>query len=1361
MIKPKIPAAEAQRLATLKGCQVLDTAIEQVFDNITALAANTCGTSFSLISLIDADRQWFKSAYGLEGVCETPRDISFCAHAILGPALMEVPDTLQDERFSDNPFVLDGPRLRFYAGMPLIMPDGQAIGTLCVLDRQPRYLSDWQRRALQLLAEQTATLLEARRQALREQTRDARFRLILDNALDAFILVDSRHRILEWNRQAERIFGWPAEEAIGQILSVLIMPAGGREMYEAAMPPAPRSGLPGCPNHVAEMTACRRDGATFPVELAVTSLEIEGGCVYSLSLRDLSATRRLETIRLDEKRILEQMAAGLPLDDILPELARMVEKHLPGGHCAIFQSQGGRLWPRVMDGLPFLYAEVLRTNGVAIAEGAGCCGTAAYRRVPVIIDDIANDPLCSDRSALALAGGLRACWAHPVLSARQASLGALGIYYKHCCKPDADEVDFIRRASHLASILMERDRIDLELQQARRQMEIALTAAHLGTWEWDPQTNEIRHSRNLPALLGLPPDRRLHTLKDFLRLVQREDTGKIQHAVREALASGQLQRVEFRISQAGLGQRWLSARGVAFAPQAGGATRLTGILVDVTERKQTEQALLESEEAYRTVVESLQEVVFRMDAEGRWVFLNAAWSQITGYGVHESIGKVFLDFVHPDDRQVSSTIFQSLVDGRQERYTHDVRYLNKDGSSRWIAVAARLLVDMHGQAMGCIGTLNDITQRKVAEDTMRLHERALASSSNGIVIVDMRLPDQPIIYTNTSFEKMTGYAAAESLGRNCRFLQAAERDQPQLAEIRQALHERRECRVTVRNYRKDGAPFWNELTLSPVKDAQGEVTHFIGIQSDITARKEVEEQLVQARHAAEAANRAKSEFLANISHEIRTPMNGIIGMTELTLQTLLDAEQRDNLELVRRSADSLLTLINDLLDFSKIEAGRLELEKVPFRLDELVEEITRSLRLRVNAGVCMKVHLEPGLDTPILGDRVRLGQVLINLLGNALKFTETGEVVLAVRAASQEEQQLTLHFSVRDTGIGISQDKVPHIFEAFTQADASTSRHYGGTGLGLAICARLVALMGGQIWVDSVAGKGSTFHFLARLGHLPVTDEQQAPVPHLTGKPSLPGRPLHILVAEDNETNQRLIVRLLENMGHRARIVGNGTEAVAAAGAAQFDLILMDVQMPQMNGIEATEAIREWEKTTKRHTPIIALTAHAMDTYRQRCLAAGMDDFLTKPIRLEALTLALGRWAAVSVQRAAAAVEAAAMDAPVDLQYLGDVFGHDRAAMREILHLFADSIQALHAAIHQASLAKDVQAIGRHAHQLKGSSANIGARALAQQAQVVERLARPGKGPAMPGMLMALEERVQQVVRFIEQWEATADGELQ
>jgi PAS domain S-box-containing protein len=499
----------------------------------------------------------------------------------------------------------------------------------------------------------------------------------------------------------------------------------------------------------------------------------------------------------------------------------------------------------------------------------------------------------------------------------------------------------------------------------------------------------------------------------------------------------------------------------------------------------------------------------------------------------------------------------------------------------------------------------------------------------------MRLTDAAgrVLRVNEAFCQIAGMSREQQEGRLFTEVFAPEDRARMLAGYQQRIEQgelRRQLERCVRF--QDGRTAWLELTVSELEGDEG--LRVLSVFRDITARKEAEAHLQAALARAESASRAKSEFLANMSHEIRTPMNGVLGMTELALGTKLAPEQRGYLDSARMSAQSLLALLNDILDLSKIEAGRLEIAAASFEPRRMVAEAVGMVEPAARQkGLQVSYQVTPDVPERLEGDAVRIRQVVLNLLGNAVKFTLRGGIELLLDCPERTRANLTLHCAVSDTGIGIPAGKLQSIFEPFSQADGSTTRRFGGTGLGLAISQRLVRLLGGRIWVQSQPGQGSRFEFTVLCAE--ARGGPPAAVAESKAEP-LEGRPLRILLVEDNAVNQMVTVRLLEKQGHRVEVAADGVAALKRLEQSDVELVLMDVQMPRMDGLEATRQIRARESGSSRRLPVLALTAHAMTGDAELCLAAGMDGYISKPVDGESLRAALARWAG---QPPASAVE--------------------------------------------------------------------------------------------------------------------------
>jgi len=806
----------------------------------------------------------------------------------------------------------------------------------------------------------------------------------------------------------------------------------------------------------------------------------------------------------------------------------------------------------------------------------------------------------------------------------------------------------------------------------------------------------------------------------------------------------------------------VSATAYPIRNSRGEVAAISVILRDISERKRTEEKIHEKESRFRMMADGCPALMWVTNAEGRVEFINRAYRELIGTPLDRVEGLNWEALIHPDDAQ---RYLQDCERALEERapLRSETRLRSAKGEWRWVATYAEPRFSPSGEFLGYVGLCPDITERKQVEEALRTSEEKFRQLAENIREVFWIMPPEldEIPYVSPAFEQVWG-RTRESLYKHpfswVESIHPDDRERAQMLLLRQMEGEQvlREYRIRT----PEGQEKWIRDRAFAIRDQMNRMVRIVGIAEEITEQKLYEAELIQAREAADVANHAKSEFLANMSHEIRTPMNGIIGMTELTLDTELDSTQREYLNAVKDSADALMTVINDILDFSKIEAGKLELAPVALSVRKCVGQAMKTLSVRAHEkNLELACSVPPDLADVVIGDPVRLRQVVLNLAGNAIKFTERGEVVLRVQMESLDADGMTLHFAISDTGIGIPLAKQKLIFQPFAQADTTTTRQYGGTGLGLSISARLIEMMGGRVWVESEVGKGSTFHFTAHFARAASTGSpgigadagilkdsrvlivddnhtnrqilrgnleywrmkcDAAPnaktalallrqanqagtpfglmivdcqMPEVDGfmlveevrrsagfadlatimltsggqrgdvqrckalgiaayliKPVLQSelldalvsvlgshaaaiqavpmarhaRPeqrkaLRVLMAEDNVVNQRLAIRMLEKQGHTVVPVDDGIKALAALEQGRFDLILMDVQMPFMDGVQATATIREKEKASGDHIPIIAMTAHAMSGDRQRFLESGMDGYVSKPVHQEEL----------------------------------------------------------------------------------------------------------------------------------------------
>lgn len=770
----------------------------------------------------------------------------------------------------------------------------------------------------------------------------------------------------------------------------------------------------------------------------------------------------------------------------------------------------------------------------------------------------------------------------------------------------------------------------------------------------------------------------------------------------------------------------------------------TGVIL---ERLQREVVL---EERYRDLFENANDMVYTQDLEGNITSLNRVGEQITGYDRKEAVKLNLVEMVAPEFRELAREMIRQNLTGAPVT-TYEVEIIARDGRHVPLEVSTRV-IHRGDEAVGVQGNARDITERRRSEQALRDSERRYRSLfERNLAGVYRSTLEGQILDCNEAFARAFGYASREEvLAQQAASLYLEVKDREAfLCPLREKGVV---TNLEIRTRRKDGSSVWLLENASLALDENGAPGLIEGTIIDITERKRADQAMREAKEAAEAANRAKSEFLANISHEIRTPMNGILGMTELALDTELTPEQIEYLTAVKTCGESLLSIIDDILDFSKIEARKLEIEVIEFELRKTLDEILKMLALRAHQqGLELACHIQPDVPETLAGDPGRLRQVIVNLVGNAIKFTKEGGITLDVETQDVgQDDMVLLHFAVTDTGIGVPADKQALIFEAFTQADGSTTRRFGGTGLGLTISAQLVGLMGGEIWVESEEGKGSKFHFTASFA-MPKTAfdvrAERVTTPPLVTRHFLPeGRSsLRLLLVEDNPINQALARKLLEGRGHSVVATSNGCEALAAWREQRFDAVVTDVQMPEMDGIQMTAAIRASERQSGGHLPIIAMTAHTMKGDCERCLEAGMDGFVAKPLRPHELFRAVEDGAAAKpvppLNAPASRPAAEAIDWDLAMARLGG----DSELLRELAGLFLDDAPRLVSAVRRAVEQRDGKAIERAASALKGAVATFAAQAAYKAAARLEMMGLEGDLTRVPQACAVLEAEVERL----------------
>lgn len=767
--------------------------------------------------------------------------------------------------------------------------------------------------------------------------------------------------------------------------------------------------------------------------------------------------------------------------------------------------------------------------------------------------------------------------------------------------------------------------------------------------------------------------------------------------------------------------------------------------VEATHRLST--ALYKAETRTRRRLEMLLEAVFETDEQHRLIYLNGAWDTIMGTSGEACIGQHLADYVGEPGIK---TLYKALEEAPSARTVLSRR--RPDGALSWLSLSvARIPED------GLVGVIYDITAQKLAQDELTKLSLVASSTSDQVLITNRC---GAVEWVNQSFIDQTGYSLGDMQGRlPFSVLQGPLTNPETVCHIEAQMEKAEPVRADVIHYTKTGVPHWVTIGVTPILDSAGEVERSIVIQSDCSAFKNSEAELRQqkqelevrvlartaelarSKQDAEAANAAKGTFLANMSHDLRTPLNAIIGLSRLCLKTGLTGKQFDYVSKTAIAAESLLHVVSNILDFSKIEADALTLEVKRFSPREMLERMEAIFKdMALEKGVGFSVYVSTEIPDDFEGDPLRFEQVLLNLISNAVKFTRKGSVSVTMDLTTKDELNYFVETAISDTGIGFSQGEVDRLFEAFSQADNSTTRRYGGSGLGLAISRRLVQKMGGEIVVDSRPGVGSRFAFtipfaVADIERLAAQTTGRYPrLQDLARLPTLmAGR--HILIVEDNLFNQQVMAELIESVGARVTVANSGGPALERlADSGAFDAVLMDIQMPDMDGYELARRIRR--QVAHQDLVLIATTASATTEARDRCLAVGMNDFQAKPIHPEEFFLTLARWLPpLADAEMPGVVQTQADDRPtqgdtlrLDLSQLFDAVAHDQDSAKGLIKTFVTLAAGMHIDFAFAMKADDYPAMWRLAHKLKSSAALLGANDLVAHCEELEAASEAANG---------------------------------
>ncbi|WP_147676863.1 PAS domain S-box protein [Algibacter pacificus] len=1414
---------EKERLKALKSYDILDSKSEVEFDRITKLASLICETPVSLISLIDENRQWFKSKTGLE-VEQTDRDIAFCNLAIQQDAIYEVFDASTDERFKNNPLVLNDPHIKFYTGQPLIDPKGYALGTLCVVDNKPKKLTDNQKAALKLLADEAIDLIVSRK--AKENHKHFGRLFELSNDLICIAGIDGYFKKV--NPAFEENLGWDTQALLETSIFDFIHHADVEISAKEIMKLAEGSDTVNFTNRF------RNVKGEYRVLQWVASPEPNTGNIFAIARDITNEVNKSKALKISEERfkIFFENSQGL-----------MCTHDLEGNFITVNNSGAKSLGYTKDEVKNFSLYDIIPKE--------------RYSKLNNYLKNIAENRTFKGEMITVKKDGTKRIW----------------IFSNTLEAQHTDAPYVIGNAVDIT----EQYHLEKNLKKVKQLLEQTNKVARVGGWEVDLIKQKVNWTSMTREIHAVSDDYTPNVEEGILFYKEGVHRDRIEAAVNRAITENKSFDLELIIIDQNNNEVWIRTIGYPEF-KYGKCVRLFGVFQDINARKITEIQFKESKKLLDDVLDAATQVsIIAANLEGTITVFNKGAEKLLGYTASEMVNKQSPLILHDSNEVLNRSTELSILENKTiegfDVFTHIAKikgveerewtYITKKGDRLTMSLVATPINNSLNKIIGFLVVGTNITKRKKIETDLQNEQVRLASFvENAPAAVAML--DKNINYINVSrkWREMYHLKDIDIVGMSHSKVfpdPDGERKKRYKAVLNgEIINKDEEIYIS----QKTGSKKTISWEMRPWYNYLGEVDGFMVSTQNITPIIEQREELKKAKKQAEQASVAKSEFLANMSHEIRTPLNGVIGFTDLVLKTELSEAQEQYLNIVNQSANGLLNIINDILDFSKIEAGKLELDIDKCDLYEIGCYASDIVNYQIEKkNLELLLNLSPELPRFIWADSIRLKQILINLLGNAAKFTEKGEIELKIESIKANKNSDIFRFSVRDTGVGIKKQKQSKIFDAFSQEDSSTTKKYGGTGLGLAISNKLLKMMDSQLQLKSELGVGSTFYFdvefksehgkktewenLTQIKNVLIVDDNQNNrnilnqilrlkdikteeaksgfealqllsenklydviimdyhMPYMNGietikkirenfynvdKKNQPAILLYssssdtevinevkdlgitkrltkpakmreiyaclsdlyskdsnpiinkkqkinalkleentILLVEDNIVNRLLARTVIERNFPNFTVVDavNGAVAVDLFKKQHFDVVIMDVQMPIMNGYEATRLIRDIE-IGKSQTPIVAITAGNVKGERERCLSMGMSDFIVKPMVENDLVNIINKWLPATIEisngNTRITPETTNWDTHFNIQQLKTYFGDDIESIDRMKLVMIDQVIESKQTMKLAIKAKDLDSIRGIGHKLYGTSVNTGLPVLTKIAAKFELL---------------------------------------